>query len=443
MSIYNLLNRIKNFFNNEKIIIFLIVVLAIIVRIYYINSISYFENAHDVVPYLEIHGHAGYIYHLLKNNFNILDFNPLDYSQYYHPPLHHLISALFIKIYLKFLNDTNKAFEALQYLTLFYSIVATYIGYFILKELNLKKTSLYIGFLLIAFHPTMIFFAGSINNDCLLLTFNLAIILFSLKWYKNCNLKTMIKCSLLIGLATFTKLSGIIMGIPLLILIIMKFIKEKKLRSKILEDCTISLLICLPFATFWSLWGYFKYSIPISHIQNSGGEQFIVKYFIIDRFLISHHKNFEEILYIIKPSVDFNIPIYLLKTSMFGEWGWSIPKKLHFFAHTLYWSNFCIIILSLFSLFKAFIQKNSINLDVKIYFSSLYLTFIFCYSYFNKLYPYFYTQDYRYIATTLILIPILISFLYRQTKNILLKNIIFILTFIFCISSCIVNTYPI
>lgn len=441
MSIRNIFNQIKSIFCNEVFWYFLIIFLAITIRIHYINSILYFNNSHDVVPYIEVHGHAGYIYHLLQNNLNIFDYNPLMYSQYYHPPLHHLIGAIFIKIYLKFFNNIDKAFEALQYLTLFYTIIATHIGYLILKELNLKTTALYIGLALIAFHPTMTFFAGSINNDCLLMTFEFAIILFSIKWYKNCCLKYMIICALLIGLATFTKMSGVIMGIPLLILITSKFIKEKALRKKILKDFIISLILCLPLVTFWSLWGFLKYSVPIGHIQDSGGEKFIVNNFIIDRFLTFKFKNIEQVLYFIYPSIDYNIPVYLLKTSLFGEWG--IPEKSSIIPSTLYWSNLLIVIISIYAAFKLFIKNTILNSGVKIYFSSLYVTFLVCYLYFNKLYPYFYTQDYRYFAATLIITAILMAFLFEQTKNIFLKNVILLLTFIFCISSFLINIYPV
>lgn len=439
MFICKQLGKFKTLLNNEKLIIFLILFLAVIIRFDYINSILYFENSHDVAPYVEIHGHAGYIYHLLQNNFNIFDFDPLSYSQYYHPPLHHLISAVFIKICLKFVHNIDKAFEILQYLTLFYTVVITYIGYLILKELNLKNIALYTGVALIAFHPTMTFFAASLNNDCLLMTFEFAIILFSIKWYKTCNLKTMITCALLIGFATFTKLSGIIMCVPLLTLIAIKFVQEKELRLKILKDCIISFIVSIPLVCFWNLWGYFKYNIPLGHVQNSGGNEIIVKNFIIGRFLSLPQMNLEQILYIINPSIDYNIPIYLLKTSMFGEWG--VPNGSFFLANTLYWSNFCLIILSLIAALKLFIDKTSITLGIKIYLFCLYLTFLFCYSNFNKLYPYFYTQDYRYFATTLILTSICIAFLFKQTKNIILKIFICLLVFTFCISSFLINMH--
>ena len=46
----------------------------------------------------------------IMDNFNIFDFDPLSYSQYYHPPLHHLISAVFIKICLKIVHNIEQKF---------------------------------------------------------------------------------------------------------------------------------------------------------------------------------------------------------------------------------------------------------------------------------------------------------------------------------------------
>jgi len=65
--------------------------------------------------------HAGYITYLLQHH-QLPDFDPRGHWQFYHPPLHHMISALWLWLSEHVFGISNAAAqESLQTLSLFYA----------------------------------------------------------------------------------------------------------------------------------------------------------------------------------------------------------------------------------------------------------------------------------------------------------------------------------
>lgn len=86
------------------------------------------------------------------------------------------------------------------------------------------------SFSLIAFNPSFIIFAGSINNDILSITFMLGAILWTLRWYKTRTMRNIIPIALCIGFGMMTKLSVALVapavGLLFLLCFIVNFKKE-------------------------------------------------------------------------------------------------------------------------------------------------------------------------------------------------------------------------
>ena len=86
-------------------------------------------------------GHYEYIYKIftdwqLPDNFG---------NQFYHPPLHHFISACMLKISQLIGFDIIRSYEGLQLLTAFYSFVIMVIACKIFYEIGLKGRALFIA----------------------------------------------------------------------------------------------------------------------------------------------------------------------------------------------------------------------------------------------------------------------------------------------------------
>lgn len=175
----------------KKHIVLLIIALGVILRGMYIVYTPITERQHDVYS-IHDQGHLGYIYTIFETG-KLPETNDI---QFYHPPLHHFISAQWLRIG-DFLNiDLERNLEGLQVLTAIYSSLIILVVCQILKHIKMKDIYKIIIIAIISFHPTFIIFSGLINNDILMTLLTFVIILYLLKWHEKTNLKNTIVLAL-------------------------------------------------------------------------------------------------------------------------------------------------------------------------------------------------------------------------------------------------------
>jgi len=216
----------------RKCCVFVIMGFGFLLKYVYVCYTSIYTRQHDVRDFTdEYKGHAGYIQYFIDNH-HLPDFDPTTHYQFYHPPLHHIISAIWIEASERIFDlEPEVAQESLQSLTLFYAIVIVILSYRILQHFNLRGCALYIPLIIIAFHPAFILFSGSINNDVLSVVFILGAILCTLQWYRNQTLKNILKIAFCVGLGMMTKLSAGIVAIPIAIVFLVVLIKKCQKRQ--------------------------------------------------------------------------------------------------------------------------------------------------------------------------------------------------------------------
>ena len=218
---------------NEENAVFMIILAGVLLRAFYILFSGIYDNQHDEGAYSSLKddhvnaGHLGYIEYLCKFN-HLPNFSPYELFSYYHPPLHHIISALFLKLNLLFGVSEALAFENVQVLTLFYSSLCMPISYGILKRIDGKHSFILLPMALIALHPGMIYMSGSINNDMLATMLTFLCFYFALVWMQNKTLFNLIKIALTLGFGMITKLNTAVMAFPLAAIFLYYLIKEKK-----------------------------------------------------------------------------------------------------------------------------------------------------------------------------------------------------------------------
>lgn len=225
----------------ERNFILILFSAGFILRFAYVLYTPCEVRQHDVELFGGGHGHAGYIEYILAN-WSLPDFDVRTVNQFYHPPLHHFICAVFMKALMLIGVSYRQACESLQMLTLFYSSLCMIICERIFREIRLKGAALFTAFAIIAFHPTFIIFAGSINNDILSVTFVLAAILYTIRWYKlqlmpSCednsrrSMAEIIKIALCIGFGMMTKLSAYMVA-PAIAIVFLFVLKQNLPRWK-------------------------------------------------------------------------------------------------------------------------------------------------------------------------------------------------------------------
>ncbi len=387
------------------ILIILIVILGIVVRIIYINKTPYNQRQHDVVI-ASGKGSLKYAYIIFEEG-HLPNSNE---EQYYHPPLSQIMNAFWLKIFNNFYNNQEQLNESLQYLTLIYSIIIIYIFYKILDELKLNNKVKLLLMFLVTFHPTLIILSGSINNDELCLMLSLVSIWRLIKWYKKDTMTNIAILAIVTGLAVMTKLSAAVIAVPIIFVFLRKLykeIKESKDKNKVLLKYIKMYIffgcISLPIGLWYPIRNYILFGQPIMYIADPKSKNLYVgNYSIWDRLKpVSNEIN----TMFCNPVMDYNIPTYLLKCSLFGEFSWTVVETkqliLNKFYYIALYTNIILIIYSIFCTAKNIKCTNKKN---NIWKYTLLVLNIFSWISFisvNIKLPYGCTMDFRYMLLNL------------------------------------------
>lgn len=379
---------------STDVIVLLIFCVGFALRLAYIIEYGYFELQHDVES-LESSGHLSYIYRLSVGK-GLPDTNDWQFS---HPPLHHIIAAgvVWVSRILGFSNDA--AFENIQLLTCLYSTLIMYVSFVLFKEFGLKGKFLVAAFAIVAFHPTFSIFAGSINNDCLLMLLSLTAILFLVKW---CKKKTFCNAALIgifTGLAMMTKFSGAIIALVVAITVIFVFIKGK-LKNLGLYVSQTALFLCtmLPLGLWFQVRNMILFAQPLGYVApiSASNPLYIGDVSFIERFILPFST--KPVGVFVDVWEEHNIWVYLLRNSLFNEYDFG-NVVIAFFAVVF---NFVLIVFSIVGFVYSLKKKNVIISSATFVVGLLWLVEMVSFIYLNIKCPFGCTMDFRYIPLTVV-----------------------------------------
>ena len=257
-----------------------------------------------------------------------------DMGLFYHPPFHHMLCAVFLRIQeglpLRFSGDFNglKMLPALwtSYLVLFAKKILDYF--------EIKGKALAVSLLLIVFCPQMIFLAIQLNNDALGLMLFVASFYLALKWYSKPELTTILFLALAIGCAMMTKLSMGFVAFPVAWLFAVRLFKAAKtMRSNtdrkakhvlqnLIKQFVFFALLVFPLGMWFPLRNLVLYGTPITYVFAipSTANQDVSMYSALQRMLLPS----QELLrypYLVQGEEvnDYNIILALTKSGLFDD----------------------------------------------------------------------------------------------------------------------------
>lgn len=422
------LGHLKNTFKNKFVklsktdkLLLVIALIGVVIRMIYINYTAYNVRQHDLISLNDKEGHIAYIIYWY-NNFKLPNFDPRDFWQFYQPPLHHIIAAMWVKLNVFIGFNFVSAVENIQVLTMIYSFITTFICYRIFKELGIKGKGLVIAFTLVCLHPTMILISGSINNDMLCLMFEMAAVLATIKWYKNPSMKNIIIIAFCMGLSMMTKTSGALIAPGIAFVFIYRFVmdviawKNTKSEKKtyaikvlgLIKQFLVFLIIAVTIGMWWSIYTKVRFGMPFGYVPKLSNDlnQYIGTYSVWARFFdfdMGQLKNVFENWG--NPCFEHNILIAILKTSLFGEYDFS--KSVNYIvqpATILFWLNVIMTVVAVNAmLYVCFKKIKNVDNTIKIFFSIIYITILGSFIEFCFQYPHTCTMDFRYIVPTIII----------------------------------------
>ncbi len=428
----------------DKRVVAVLLMLAFAARLVYTLEISIRSNQHDTSwfenPNVN-YGHTGYITYIMEEG--LPDFNPIGKSQFYHPPLHHLICAWFLNLQEAWGTEFGIAIENLQILTLFYSMVTLYAAYRVLDLLGLTGASLYVPLTLLAFHPTFYLLSGSINNDCLSVMFAFLAVWAALEWYKKPTFLRIAGLGVCIGCAMFAKLATGIIAPAVAFLFLHKLItqREWKGRGLLIGQFALFGVICIPLGIGWQVRNYLSYDVPLTYVPrlSDRADQYLGGYSLSERFF--DWDSLQDFgVYPMRTGTqgaeyfEHCIPLAILKMSLFGEY--SNWKDYHIYdasGNMLFWLNAIVVIATLvgmgYCIWQLIRRKDETSfaptvgigripcLFFLLYWASMIGVYLpFCFNY-----PHFCSMDFRYIVPTLltgaVFLGILLKFLDSKKES--------------------------
>ena len=292
-------------------------------------------NQHDVSNFSPDQAgfHDSYIMYIY-NNFTIPSGDVRDYGQFYHPPLHYFISAMFLRLQtmspLKFAKDIN----GLKMLPMLWTSFLVLFAKKILEYFRLKGKALAFALMLIVFCPQMIFLSIQVNNDALALMLFVAAVFTALKWYGKPELTTILFLALAIGCAMMTKLSMGFAAFPVAWLFLAKLIKTVKAKketrgrkpelspNELIKQFVAFGLVVFPLGLWFPLKNLIGYGVPVTYVYeiDSSANQDVWMYSLIQRLFVPS-KELIKTPFLQEGGTlnDYNIFLGILKTGLFDE----------------------------------------------------------------------------------------------------------------------------
>lgn len=374
----------------------LIIAAGVLIRITYVLYTGIYTRQHDVGDMTGF-GHWGYIMHFTKR-WSLPETNNY---QFYHPPLHHFLAAVWYRINEHFHMDVNRNLESVQYLTAFYSSCFMVVAYRIFKRLKLTGIYLLSATAIIAFHPTFFILAGSINNDMLAILLYAAAVLWLMKWYEAPTIKHTVGLALCVGAGMMTKMNVATLAFVIAPLFLAKLLERGPRLAKISISAKTMLfgLISIPLGMWHSVRNLLVLGQPLGFVPSPGGNLYRGNYTLFERLSPFPPSQVFAKLYA-APYVDRNLSVYTLKSSLFGEYEFGADVSAQ--AAILIALNFIVILLSLAAMVYVMTRKREEHSAQKWMMFALWTVQITSMVYFYVQFPYGCTMDFRYMVPTLI-----------------------------------------
>lgn len=379
---------------------------VLVVQISYVSYTPYYMRQHDSRDFYNYQngGHFGYIGYIFSNG-KLPVGSPKDFWCFFNPPLFYIISTVFIKIQNLAGLSIDLCFENLQILSVLYTTVFNIYVYRILKEMNVKKSLIFV-LLFVGLSPAMIIMSGSLNNDILSIMLATMAIFYTIKWYKSDKLKDLLKIAITISLSIMTKISTALVAVAIAFVFLFKVINNKEQLKKYIKHFTLFAIIALPIGLWFPIKNLVLYDIPITYVQSvdEDNDANISEHNILERFFTFSQEQVHTVNVLMsKENADYNLFISTLKSFIVDEQiEYSSNSILKIVVPAIF---YCSIIISFFYIINLiYILKNykKINNNWILFFLFLFILQIVSYLKFCFDYPFTFTMNFRYIVPTLV-----------------------------------------
>lgn len=410
--------REKKVSDRQERIQWSIFVIGVIMRVGYTLYTPWYLRGHDVaVAALNCDGGDGHAAYLINLYYGHLpDSNA---GQFYHPPLFHILGAVTMRIYgfIANVTEVGELVDAAKIVSCLAAIAALLQMKKLIREIGLTGTAANLVLLILACFPNFYLMGGRINNDSLSFFFMVVILRYTFLWYRNTNWKNTILLALAFGFGMMAKLTCAMMAFFTAIVMLVKLyhvIREKQWKPLLVKFVVFG-CISGPLGLWYAIRNLLLFQQPLNYVlemdRNSG--LYAGDHSALERLAITHLHLFSKEKLFCDPYSDFNIPEYLLRSAVFGEFTHSVVNGI---AILLYAVSIFVVVLSLISMVGMFVfyrQRTGVKLALLFVECSQLVSYVCV----NFRYPFGCTMDYRYIPMTAVIGAVFIGWFYQEMKK--------------------------
>lgn len=393
--------------DSSEIVLWSLIGLGLTMRVGYMLYTGCEIRSHDLWE-LEADGggHAGYILTILQSG-KLPDSN---FRQYYQQPFFYLCGSA-VSWLVSRMTGCGEAYElvdAAKLVSCFASGMMLLLGIKILKKTEVPRRAMLPAAALMAFCPAFYLTGGSVVPDALAAFFVILNFYYTRLWEEDKSWKNTLILAAGYGLGMMTKISCATIALFTAVVFIRALWSEKENPGQLIRKYAVFAGISFPLGMWYSFRNLKKFGQSLNYVLEipHTSELYCGDHSLVQRFLSVSLKELLSSPYA-DPVTNYNYPVYLLKSSLFGEFQFGkvwdgIPILLMLGAAGV---SICVVTAVVWSFLKCRMEQN-------IYQSSLaYALFLLAGIFFCMKYPVGCSMDFRYMTPVIVFAaPALASF---------------------------------
>lgn len=420
-----------------------------LLRLFYVLFSTIYDRQYDIgmidldAGHTVTGGHLAYIQYLYEN-WHLPDFDPTTVYQFNHPPLHHYVSALWLKVCSFFIHDTALLEESVQMVPFVCSLFILVILLKILRLLDLQERARRFLMLLFGFHPALVLLAGSVNNDCMSLMFTLLCVYTTITWSRNPSARNILKIAVSIALGMMTKQNVAEMAFPIALVFLYVMIttwKKKGFPKALLGQFALFGAVSIPLGMCFYIRNMILYDMPLVWIYTLPEDswQYTGNVPVLNRFLWPVPSEMADNLLHFKIGCGYNVWMQIIRTSVLGEWDMAdVGRSVKVLAVLLMLAGATLALAALIAFVYVFFirhKKYSVDMPCRILFAAGYLVNLLFYLKFVYDYPQECSMHFRYIEIELLFPAAALGFVWQDTSKKWLRCGLAAILGVFCMLS--------
>ena len=430
--------------NLPRTAVFYTMLTGMLLKLAYVIYTPVWCRQHDVIDFGAGEGHAAYMEYILSHKA-LPDFDPRSVWAFFQPPLHHLVSAVWMWFNIRVGVAENRMHKNVQILPLLYMCILMFVVYLICRELNMRR-GLLVTMLAVSFHPIFILMSGSINNDALAVLLTVISIYVAILWYMYPTTGKIVLLAVTIGLAMSAKLSSALVAPSIGLLMILKckndtenFKDKAKTISYLLEFLAFAVIV-FPLGLWWPVRNKVLFDMPVNYIPEVG--EHVSKRGFIPTIL--DVRTASPFLYMKSNGFsydEYNLILATIKSSLFGEGDFArISAAVNVLGWILFGLAVVILVLQITAMIRTCISKEAgPDPMIKMFLSVTFITFLAGYLLFAIKGGNLSAMDYRYSAASVAVMAIFAGLMYDREEVLgrnVLRYVLLGVTLAFAVASC-------